>query len=273
MMKKAVGLVLALLIISMLGACGSDEASDADSDKKIIFGATAGPYSDMVTKALKPLLEKKGYEVVNKEFSDYIQPNLALDNGDVDANLFQHKIYYEAFAKEHDMDLSEIKIVPTAPMGVYSNKFDSIDAIADGSTVTVANDPTNLARTLIMLEDEGLIELNEDVDPLRASLKDIKENPKDLQFEEIEAGQLPRTADSEDVATVPGNFAIAADFDLLDALALEDMPDDYRNRIVINTKDLETQWAKDIQAVVESAEFEAIIDKEFKGFGKPEWMK
>ena len=281
-MKKFRTLLLAAFVITVLAACGSDgesesteNASENNGEEKdtITFGATTGPYSDMVTKAIQPLLEEKGYKVENIEFSDYIQPNNALDNGDVDANLFQHKIYYEAFAEENDMELSELIIVPTAPMGLFSNKYDAVDDIEEGSTITIANDPTNLSRTLVMLEDEGLIKISDDADPLTAAISDIEENYQDLKFHEIEAGQLPRTVESEDLAAVPGNFALAADFDLLDAIALENMPDDYRNRIVINTSDLETSWAQDIQEVVESPEFEEIIDAEFEGFGKPEWME
>lgn len=277
-MKKFTTLILVGLIITVLAACGSDDASNDGEEEtteknKITFGATTGPYSDMVTKAIKPLLEEKGYEIENIEFSDYVQPNNALDNGDIDANLFQHKIYYEAFAEENDMDLSELVIVPTAPMGLFSNKYDSLEDIEDGSKVTIANDPTNLARTLAMLEDEGLIIISDEVDPLTASIDDIEGNEKDLVFHEVEAGQLPRTVDSEDLAAVPGNFALAADFDLLDAIALENMPDDFRNRVVVNTSDLDATWAQDIKDVVESPEFEEIIDSDFQGFGKPEWMQ
>lgn len=284
-MKKLSAFLLAIFAVILLAACGgngsesdTNESADTSSDEqteektKITFGATTGPYSDMVNKAIKPLLEEKGYEVENVEFSDYIQPNNALHNGDIEANLFQHKIYYEAFAEENNMDLSELIIVPTAPMGLFSNKYDSIDEIEEGSTITIANDPTNLARTLVMLQDEGLIKISDDVDPLKAAVSDIEENYKNLEFHEVEAGQLPRTVDSEDLAAVPGNFALAAGFDLLDAIALEDMPDDYRNRVVVNTKDVDTQWAQDIIEVIESPEFEEIIDEEFQGFGKPEWM-
>lgn len=278
-MKKFNILILISILTLILAACGSNDsntkdATEDDSNKeKITFGATTGPYSDMVNKAIKPLLEEKGYDVENIEFSDYVQPNNALDNGDIDANLFQHKIYYEAFAEENNMDLAELIIVPTAPMGLFSNKFNSVEDIEEGSTLTIANDPVNLARTLIMLEDEGLITIAEGTDPLTAALSDIETNNKNLIFHEVEAGQLPRTVESEDLSAVPGNFALAADFDLLDAIALEDMPDDYRNRVVVNSSDLETDWAKDIKEVVESPEFEEIIDNEFEGFGKPEWMK
>ncbi len=136
------------------------------------------------------------------------------------------------------MDLAELIIVPTAPMGLFSNTFNSVEEIEDASTITIANDPVNLARTLIMLEDEGLITIAEGTDPLTAALSDIETNHKDLIFHEVEAGQLPRTVESEDLSAVPGNFALAADFDLLDAIALEDMPDDYRNRVVVNSSDL-----------------------------------
>lgn len=274
-MKKALISITALLCILLLAACGNDDTGAGDNEgesKSIKFGATVGPYSDMVTKALAPLLEEKGYEVENQEFTDYVQPNNALSRGDIDANLFQHTIYLEAFAEENEMDLSSVIAVPTAPMGLYSNTFATTDEIAEGSTIAIANDPTNLSRTLLMLQDQGLITISEEVDPLKASIKDIVENPKNLEFVEVEAGQLPRLVDSEDAAAVPGNFALAADMDLLDALALEEMPDNYRNVVAVNTDDLDAQFAKDIKEVIESDEFEQIIDEEFQGFGKPGWM-
>jgi D-methionine transport system substrate-binding protein len=272
-MKKLVLAIILLLSISVVAACGNKEKTSSAAEKKdITLGATAGPYSDMVSKAIKPILEKKGYKVKVVEFSDYIQPNIALGNGDLDANLFQHKIYMENFAKQHNLKLSELVVVPTAPMGIFSKKFKSVDKIADGATVAIPNDPVNLARALGVLEDSKLIKIDPKVDPLTASEKDVKENPKKLQFKPIEAAQLPRAVDSVDVSLVPGNFALAAKMDLLDALALEKMPDIYRNRVVVNTKDLNSTFAKDIKAAVESKEFEKTIDEQFKGFGKPKWM-
>lgn len=275
-MKKSLFTLLLLLSIGLLAACGSESASKENAkaeQKQVTFGATSGPYSDMVTKAIKPLLEKKGYEVKVVEFSDYIQPNLALSKGDLDANLFQHKVYMDNFAKEHDLKLSELIVVPTAPMGIYSKTFASLDEIAEGSDVAIPNDPTNAARALLILEDAGLIKLDPNADPLTVSEKDVKENVKNLTFKPLEAAQLPRSVDSVDLSAVPGNFALAAKMNLLDALQLEKMPDQYRNRVVINTKDESTQFAKDIKEAVESAEFEKVIDEQFKGFGKPEWMK
>jgi len=273
-MKKLSIVLVLLFCCGLLSACGGQNAvsSSSGGKKELTIGATSGPYSDMVNKAIKPVLEKKGYKIKVVEFSDYIQPNLALANGDLDANLFQHKIYMENFAEKNNLKLSEVIIVPTAPVGIYSNKFQSLDEIKDGSEIAIPNDPTNLARTLLILQDAGLVTLDSSVNPLTVSEKDVKENVKNLKFRPLEAGQLPRAVESVDLAAVPGNFALAAKMNLLDALVLENMPDDYRNRVVVNTKDLDKQFVKDIKEAVESKEFEKVIDEQFKGFGKPKWM-
>ncbi len=271
-MKKWIYFSLLIFVVGILGACSNSENASSEDKKKLVIGATAGPYSDMVTKAIKPLMEEKGYTIEVKEFSDYIQPNISLSEGDLDANLFQHKIYMETFAEEHNIELSEVKIVPTAPMGIYSNKFESIEDIKEGTPIAIPNDPTNAARAFQILEDAKLITLKPDTDPLTVSEKDIQENKLNLKFEPLEAAQLPRAVESVDLSAVPGNYALAAEMDLLDALQLEDMPDDYRNRVVVNTEDVDATFAKDLKEVVESAEFEKTIDEEFKGFGKPKWM-
>lgn len=277
-MRKLFLSFVILIAIAALAACGgsSEEASSSEESattkKEVKIGATSGPYSDMVSNAIKPLLEEKGYEVEVVEFSDYVQPNLALSKGDIDANLFQHKIYMENFAKENKIELTDVISVPTAPMGIYSNTLTSIDEIAEGADIAIPNDPTNAARAFLILEDLGLITLNADADPLTVSEKDVEKNVKNLVFQPIEAAQLPRAVDSVDLAAVPGNFALAAKMDLLDALQLENMPDQYRNRVVVDTKNIDSQFAKDLKEVVESEEFETIIDEDFQGFGKPEWM-
>lgn len=277
-MRKLFLSFVVLIAIAVLAACGgnSEEASSSEEKatekKEVKIGATSGPYSDMVSNAIKPLLEEKGYEVEVVEFSDYVQPNLALSKGDIDANLFQHKIYMENFAKENKIELSDVISVPTAPMGIYSKTFTSVDEISDGADIAIPNDPTNAARAFLILEDLGLISLNADADPLTVSEKDVEKNVKNLVFQPIEAAQLPRAVDSVDLAAVPGNFALAAKMDLLDALQLENMLDQYRNRVAVDTKNIDSQFAKDLKEVVESEEFETIIDEDFQGFGKPEWM-
>ena len=275
-MKKWLVAVLLVIVTAALAACGSGDAKDTDKEttsKEITIGATAGPYSDMLKKAIVPGLEEKGYKVTLKEFSDYIQPNNALDNGDIDANLFQHSVYLENFNKENDTKLKALIIVPTAPMGFFSEKYKTIDELPEGAKISIANDPSNLARTLKSLKEQGLIEISDDVDPLVASTKDITKNPKNFEFKEIEAAGLPRAIETSDLAGVPGNFALAANLNLEDAVFLEDMPDQFRNVVAVREADVNSQLSKDIKAVVESADFEKTIDTEFKGFGKPDWMK
>ena len=275
-MKKVLFTVILLVLAVALAACGGGDkeaGKDADNDKSVKLGGTAGPYSDMLNNAIKPALEEKGYTIEIVEFSDYIQPNVALENGDIDANLFQHSIYLENYLKKKNMELTGLITMHTAPMGIYSNTYSSIEDIKDGATITIPNDPVNAARTFLILQDHGLIELNPDAEPLTVSEKDIEKNVKNLVFQPIEAGQLPRSVDSADLAAVPGNFALAAEMDLLDALVLENMPDQYRNVVAVTTANKDSQLAKDLVEIVESPEFEELIDAEFEGFGKPEWMK
>lgn len=290
-MKKFLLTIMILVLAAAVAACGAKDnekteekepvtegettatEDKADEKKELKFGATAGPYSDMLKIAIIPELEKKGYTVEIVEFSDYVQPNNALNAEAIDANLFQHIIYLENFAEQNKMELSDLINVPTAPLGIYSNKYKSLDEIEDDATITIPNDPVNAARTLMTLEANGLIKVNPDVEPLKASEKDVIENPKNLVIQPIEAGQLPRSIDGVDLAAVPGNFAIAADFNLLDALALEDMPDEFRNVVAVKTSNKDAQFAKDILEVIQSEAFEKIIDEQFEGFGKPAWMK
>ncbi|MFJ8234813.1 MetQ/NlpA family ABC transporter substrate-binding protein [Ureibacillus sp. NPDC094379] len=280
-MKKYLLALLTLALAVVLAACGgseketstsNDEGSAPEAKKEIKLGATAGPYSDMLTKAIIPQLEEKGYTVELVEFGDYIQPNIALDNSDIDANLFQHSIYLETFEQQNNMDLEPLIIVPTAPMGFFSEKFSSVEEIADGATVALPNDPSNAARALSSLQEQGLIELDPEIDQLTASEKDVVKNDKNLVFQPVEAASLPRQIESVDIAAVPGNFALAAGLDLMDAMFLENMPDQYRNVVAVKAENKDSQLAKDLKEIVESAKFEEVIDAEFEGFGKPEWM-
>jgi D-methionine transport system substrate-binding protein len=278
--KQFMIVTVCILVMSMLAACGSNNKEEgtgsnegtAAQKKSLKIGATAGPYSDMVNKAIKPLMEEKGYEIEIVEFNDYVQPNKSLDNGSIDANLFQHIIYLNKFAQDNKLELSSVTSVPTAPMGLYSNKIKSIDDIKEGSSLTIANDPANLARSLLLLQDIGLVTIKKDADPATISDKDIENNVKKLKITSLEAAQLPRTLDSSDLSVVAGNFALAAGMDLTSALQLENMSENYRNVVAVRTKDDESQFAKDLKEVIESAEFEQKIDEQFQGFSKPEWM-
>ncbi|EHD21968.1 MULTISPECIES: MetQ/NlpA family ABC transporter substrate-binding protein [Brenneria] len=265
----------ATLCIALLAA-GIQQAS-ADSDPQtIVFGVAPGPYGDMVNQAIKPELTKKGYKVVVREFSDYVQPNLALANGSIDANLFQHTLYLEKFAADKNLKITKLITVPTASMGFYSNKIKSLDELKKGDVVTLSNDATNLARGLRFLQSLGLITIKPDIDATKASEKDIVENPRGLVFKPLEAAQLPRTLDSVTASLVNGNFAFAAGLKLSSAIKLETLDENLKNVIAVRTADLDKPFVKDTKAIVESPAYAAVIDQPgsmFSQFQKPEWMQ
>ncbi|MBY0453943.1 MAG: hypothetical protein K2Q11_03555 [Burkholderiaceae bacterium] len=256
-------------------AIGISAASAQITPKTIVFGVAPGPYGDLIKAAIQPGLEKKGYKIVLKEFSDYVQPNLALANNSIDANLFQHRLYLEKFSADKGLKLSPVINVPTAGLGIYSHKIKSLDELKKGDVVTVANDPTNLARALRFLAKEGLLTFKKDIDPVKASEKDIEQNPKGLVFKPLEAAQLPRTLDSATLAVVNGNFAISAGLKLADALKLEQLDESIKNLVAVKTADLDKPFVQDIKQVVESPEFLATVNDPkhiFKEFQKPDWL-
>jgi D-methionine transport system substrate-binding protein len=295
-MKKLLKAGIAIILTVALGlgvtACGKssaaqDSASKQVSDgtgaqssnsgniKEIVFGVAPGPYGDMTKLAIQPELVKKGCSVKIMEFSDYVQPNLALANGEINVNLFQHSVYLENFAKEHKLELSSVISVPTASMGIFSKKYKKLDELPEGSTVTLPNDVPNLARALRFLVQVNLITLKPDIDLTKASEKDIAENPKKLKFTPAEAAQLPRTLDSSDIAIINGNFAISAGLNLADAVAKEKLDESYKNIIAVRASDKDAQFVKDIEGIVKSDKFKSVIldsNNIFKDFDFPDWF-
>lgn len=272
--KKLGAIALGLVATMTLAACGgSKEAtSTSDSDKVVtkVVGVAPGPYGDMATKVISPLLEKKGFKLTTKLFNDYVQPNKALASGQIDADLFQHTSYLEKFAADNDLKLSVIEEVPTLGMGIYSKKLKSLDDLEDGATVAIANDASNLARTLQLLAANNLITLKDDIDETKATVDDIATNPKNLTFKTLDAAQLVRSMNTVDIALVPGNYSWAADLDPADALALEKLKENYKNVFVVQTDEIDSDFAKAVKEVLESQEFkDAIAKSDFKDFDKP----
>jgi D-methionine transport system substrate-binding protein len=251
----------------------SGQSSGAAEKKEIKIGATAGPYSDQVKLGIKPILEKKGYKVSIVEFNDYIQPNLALADGSLDANVFQHIIYLKSFAADRKLDLTDLIKVPTAPIGIYSKKHKSLDEVKAGSKVALPNDPTNQARALVMMQQFGWLKLKDGVDPIKASEKDVAENIKNIQLIPIEAAQLPRSLDDADYSFINGNFALASGLKLTEALELEKTPDQYMNLVAVKTADRNKQFVKDIEEAYKSEEFKKLTETQFEGFVKPDYQK
>jgi len=244
----------------------------AQEKKDLVFGATAGPYSDQIKFGIKPILEKKGYRVKIVEFNDYVQPNFALAQGLLDANAFQHIVYLTKFASENKLALSELIKVPTAPIAIYSKKHKTLD-VKEGAAVALPNDPTNAARALVVLEQIGWLKLREGYDPIRASEKDVALNIKKIKLVPIEAAQLPRSLDDTDYSFVNGNFALASGLKLTEALALEKTSATYQNLVAVRTEDKDKPWVKDIADAYRSREFLAVTEKQFAGFVKTDYQQ
>lgn len=256
-------------------ACGLSSALANSDPHTIVFGVAPGPYGDMVKQAIEPSLKEKGYKVVVREFSDYVQPNMALSNGSIDANLFQHSLYFDKFTADKGLKLTNLISVPTAGMGFYSHKIKSLDELKKGDIVTLSNDPTNLARGLRFLASLDLVTIKDNIDPTKASERDIASNPKGLVFKPLEAAQLPRTLDSATAALVNGNFAIAAGLDLSTAIKQEHLDENLKNIIAVRSEDADKPFAKDIVEVVKSPAYRAVIDSPqhvYTAFQKPDWM-
>ena len=238
-------------------SAASDAASAAavsTEKKEIVFGTTVGDFGDMVKDQIKPALEKKGYTVKLVEFTDYVRPNLALAEGELDINVFQHKPYLDNFKAEHKLDIVESFQVPTAPLGLYPGKLQKLEEVKDGSTVSAPNDPSNFARALVMLNELGWIKLKDGINPLTASKNDIAENLKNIKIVELEAAQLPRSRADVDFAVVNGNYAMSSGMKLTETL-FQEPSFAYVNWSAVKTADKDSQWLKDVTEAYNSDEF------------------
>jgi len=238
-MKKAFALVLALALSLSLTACGSKGTSSSGSSAAGSAGAASGSASSAGTTVtlrvaasptphaqilaqVKDVLAKEGINLVVTEYGDYVVPNTAVEEGDEDVNYFQHQPYLDQFNKENGTHLVSVAAIHYEPFGIYPGKTKSLDALADGAKVGVPNDATNEARALQLLQAQGLIKLKDGAG-LNATPNDIVENPKHLQFMELEAAMIPNVTSEVDIAVINGNYALEAGFSSAkDALALED---------------------------------------------------
>ncbi len=245
-------------------------AGDIDPEhSKIIIGTTEGDFADMVRNQVKGSLEAQGYEVELITFTDYVRPNLALADGDLDINIFQHKPYLDTFKAENNLDLIEIFQVPTAPLGIYSGKKTNIEEAYKGMSVSAPNDPSNFARALVMMSDLGWITLKENVDPLTASKTDIADNSKfDIKIVELEAAQLPRARDEVDFAVINGNYATDAGIELTESL-FQEPSFNYINWSAVKSADVSKKWVKDVTEAYNSEAFKKYAHDSFPGYKYP----
>lgn len=282
-MNAFVKLSLASAVALALSACGGQQnnsapaasaaaptsGSTAAADKtEIKFGTTPGDFGDMVKEQIGPMLEKQGYKVSLTEFPDYVTPNKALAEGAIDINIFQHKPYLDGFKAEHKLDLTEVFQVPTAPLGLYPGKLSSLDQVKEGSSVSIPNDPSNLARALVMLNELGWIKLGDNVDPLKAAVTDIAENTKQIKLVEMEAANLPRSRQDVDFAIVNGNYAMSSGMKLTETL-FQEPSFAYVNWSAVRTADKEAKWVADVNAAYNSEEFKKYAKTKFAGYKYP----
>lgn len=244
------------------------EATEAPVElEDIIVGASPAPHAEIL-EAAAAALEAKGYKLVIKEFTDYVQPNLALDTGDLDANYFQHGPYLEQFNAENGTKLVSAGTIHYEPFGIYAGKTATLDALADGAKVAVPNDATNEARALLLLEAQGLIKLTEGVG-LNATKTDVVENPKNLDILEIEAAQVPRSLQDVDIAVINGNYAIEAGLKVSDALAVEASDSEaattYGNIVAVQEGKEQDEAVKALVEALTSADAKAFIEGTYEG--------
>ena len=219
-MKRSIKTILAV-VFAVIYAAGIQ----AQSGKTLTFGFSPGPYSDLFKLGIKPGLEKKGYKIEIKEFTDWVQPNTTLANKEIDVNIFQHSRYLKKFSEDKNLQLSGVLTIPTASFGIYSHQSKAKNLnqlkkdLKKGDVVSIPNDPTNLARALVFLRNAGLITIKADIDATKSSEKDIEKNPYGLVFSPVEAAQLPRTLESVKFSVISGNYAISAGIPLSSGIA------------------------------------------------------
>lgn len=271
-MLKKLAFASALFVSGLLlSGCFKDEEKKGavEAKKEIVFGTTVGDFSTMVRDKVGPMLERQGYRVKLIEFTDYVRPNLALAEGSLDINIFQHQPYLEGFKAQHNLAIEAAFQIPTAPYGLYGGKVKTLDGAYKGMTVSAPNDPSNYARVLVILDYLGWIKLKENVDPLTASRHDIAENPMEVEIITLEAPQLPRSLQDVDFSAINGNFAISAGLNPKDAVFKE--PNfTFVNWSAVRSEDRDSEWLKDVTEAFNSEEFKQFSAERFEGYQLPE---
>jgi D-methionine transport system substrate-binding protein len=294
-MKKvkitAVLLAIGLLLTMGLAACGTkteeagatetqavEETSAAVQEtsapaeqkelKVLKVGAVPTPHGEIL-KFITPLLKEKGIDLQIVEFTDYVQPNLALQNKELDANYFQHVPYLNDFNKKNNTQLSATVPVHFEPLGLYPGKTKTLEELKDGDTIAVPNDTTNEARALLLLQSAGILKVKDGAG-LEATVKDIVENPKNIKIQELEAAQISRSLPDVNLAVINGNYAIEAGLNAAtDALKAEDKDSlaaqTFANIITVRTGDENREEIKLLDEVITSPEVRDFINETYKG--------
>ena len=236
----------------------------------IKVGVTPGPHAQILEQ-VKTLAAKDGLDIEILEFSDYVVPNQALADGELNANSFQHQPYLDNQVTDRGFDIVSVAKNVNFPMGVYSKKVKSLDELTDGATVSIPNDPTNGGRALLVLVDKGLIKVDE-AKGLKIGPADVTENPKNLEFVELDAAQLPRSLDDVDISVINTNYAIEAGLNpKTDSIAIEGKESPYANVIAVRTEDKDAAWLKTLVEAYHDESIKAFINERYQGAVIPSW--
>lgn len=265
--KKLIALATALTFavgLVTLTGCGSGSSSD---DKVIKVGASPTPHAEIL-KAVESEVEKQGYKLKIVEFEDYVKPNQALADGDLDANYFQHKPYLDDYNKKNGTDLVSAGTVHYEPIGIYKGTKSTIASLSSGDKVGVPNDTTNEARALLLLQAQGVIKLRDGVG-LDATKADIVSNPKNIEIEELDAAIIPKSLPDLALGVINGNYALGADLTSADCLAYEaadsEAASEYANIVAVRKEDLKSKKTKVLVKALQSATAKKYIEKTYKG--------
>ena len=261
----AITLSLSLLLTGCGGSDGGGDKPAANSETTLKIGATPAPHAEILEQ-IKPDLKEQGINLEIVEFNDYVQPNIALNDKELDANFFQHEPYLNDFVKEHkDLKLKNAGGVHVEPMGIYSKKIKDLSELADGATVSIPNDPTNGGRALLLLQKANLLKLKDGVNET-ATVQDIAENSKNLNIQEVEAAQLPRTLEDVDISIINTNFALNAELNpMKDALFIEDKDSPYVNIITVREGDENREDIKKLLTAIKSDKVKKFIEDKYQG--------
>ena len=258
MKSSFVRIAAAVLLVLAFGALASAQSTT------ITVGATPVPHAEILA-FVQPLLREEGIELRIVEFNDYVQPNLALAAGELDANYFQHIPYLETFAADHRLNLSVLVGVHIEPMGVYSRRVSSLSELRNGAVIAIPNDATNGGRALLLLEQAGLIKLADGVG-ITATIFDIVENPRNIRFQELDAAFLPRALVDVDAAVINTNYALEAGLvPLRDALFIEGAESPYVNVVAVRTGDENRPELRKLAEVLLRPEVRQFILDTYKG--------
>ncbi|MCR2101217.1 MetQ/NlpA family ABC transporter substrate-binding protein [Campylobacter upsaliensis] len=246
-----------LLLVSLVGFTLNLNAAE-----KIVVAATPVPHAEILNQA-KEDLKKEGYTLEVKEFTDYVLPNLATDNSEVDANFFQHAPYLEEFNKSKGTKLVKVANIHIEPMAVYSKKYKNFNELKDGAKIAVPNDPTNESRALDIIAKTGLVGFNDKV--LKTPI-DITQNPKNIKFIELKAAQLPRALDDVDVAVINSNYALSANLNpVKDSIFIEDKDSPYANILVVKEGKEQDPKIKALTKALQSEKIKKFIEEKYNG--------